>query len=269
MRVFAQSFVSVVSVAFALTAVVHALSSAIAAGPSAVSPASTSSVARAASVGPRGQWPQLRGIARVLDGDTLEVGATRVRLEGIDAPEGAQTCNRRLVGTWACGTASTYALIGLVQNREVVCEDRGRDKYTRTLGICFVDGHDINGEMVRLGLAWAYTKYSTDYVSQEAEARAAKRGVWVSATMPPWDFRATQQQLKTATAQALVTQPSPRQEGCDIKGNVTRVGKIYHLPSSPWYGRIVMDEAQGRRWFCSEGEAIAAGWRPVFSLSGG
>jgi endonuclease YncB( thermonuclease family) len=210
----------------------------------------------------------LSGIARVLDGDTIEVGQVRVRLEGIDAPEGTQACNRRFVGTWACGTAATYALIGLVQNREVACEDRGRDKYDRTLGICFVDGRDINAEMVRLGLAWAYLKYSRDYVAEEAEARAARRNIWVAETMPPWEWRAQQLAFRSATARAAV-ESAQHPAGCDIKGNVTRVGRIYHLPTSPWYDRIVMDESKGRRWFCSEGEAIAAGWRPVLGFGGG
>lgn len=207
------------------------------------------------------------GPAHVLDGDTIEVAGTRIRLEGIDAPEGGQRCNRRLFGEWSCGTAATYALMGLVQNREVGCEDRGLDKYGRTLGICFVDGRDVNAEMVRMGLAWAYVKYSTANVAEEAEARAAGRGVWVAATMPPWEYRARQKGQAVAqipTAEFGATS-APAAE-CTIKGNVTRVGRIYHLPTSPWYDRIVMDASKGRRWFCSEGEAIAAGWRPAWRM---
>ena len=211
----------------------------------------------------------IAGTAHVLDGDTIEISGTRIRLEGIDAPEGGQRCNRRMFGEWSCGTAATYALIGLVQNRDVGCEDRGLDKYGRMLGICFVDGRDVNAEMVRMGLAWAYVKYSTAYVAEEAEARAAKRGVWVAATMPPWDFRALQKGQGVAqTAQIPLAETGARQRAaeCTIKGNVTRVGRIYPLPTSPWYDRIVMDNAKGRRWFCSEGEAIAAGWRPAWRM---
>lgn len=209
----------------------------------------------------------ISGPAHVLDGDTIEVSGQRIRLEGIDAPEGGQRCNRRIFGEWSCGTAATYALIGLVQNREVGCENRGIDKYGRMLGICFVDGRDVNAEMVRMGLAWAYVKYSTAYVAEEAEARAAKRGVWVAATMPPWDYRASQK--GQAVAQIPATEagvPPQLANNCTIKGNVTRVGRIYHLPTSPWYDRIVMDTSKGRRWFCSEGEAISAGWRPAWRM---
>ena len=54
-------------------------------------------------------------------------------------------------------------------------------------------------------------------------------------------------------------------EGCAIKGNVTRNGRIYHMPWSPWYAQIKMEPDKGKRWFCSEAEAVAAGWRPVLA----
>ncbi len=49
---------------------------------------------------------------------------------------------------------------------------------------------------------------------------------------------------------------------CLIKGNINRAGdKIYHVPGSPSYDQTRIDESQGERWFCSEEEAVAAGWR--------
>ncbi len=86
----------------------------------------------------------LAGLARVIDGDTLEIDGRHVRLEGIDAPEAGQTCGRRLIGSWRCGTAASDQLAKLVAKRRVSCESRGTDKYDRMLGICFVDGRDIN-----------------------------------------------------------------------------------------------------------------------------
>jgi hypothetical protein len=50
---------------------------------------------------------------------------------------------------------------------------------------------------------------------------------------------------------------------CPIKGNITSSGHIYHMPWSPWYEKVRIDTAKGERWFCSEREALAAGWRPV------
>lgn len=195
----------------------------------------------------------LSGVVHVIDGDTLEIAGVRVRLEGIDAPESGQTCKRRLLGRWGCGTAATSALVRLVQGHDVRCEPRGTDKYGRTLGICFASGRDINAAMVRQGHAWAFVRYSKAYVAEEKAAKAERLGIWQAATETAWDYRAH----KWAGAE----QKSP--QGCAIKGNVTKHGRIYHMPWSPWYGRIQIDPAKGKRWFCTEAEAIAAGWRPV------
>jgi endonuclease YncB( thermonuclease family) len=193
----------------------------------------------------------LAGLARVIDGDTLEIAGRHVRLEGIDAPESGQTCGRRLIGSWRCGSAAADALAKLVAKRRVSCESRGNDKYDRMLGICFVDGRDINAEMVREGYAWAFVKYSQTYVKQEAEARVARVGIWQGDAEPAWVYR----EKRWAGAE----QEAPK--GCAIKGNVTAHGHIYHMPWSPWYGKVKVDEAKGERWFCSEAEAISSGWR--------
>jgi endonuclease YncB( thermonuclease family) len=196
----------------------------------------------------------LAGGARVIDGDTIVVNDIRVRLEGIDAPEAGQTCKRAVLGSWACGTEATGALTNLLAGKQVRCEQRGLDKYGRTLGVCFIDPRqDVNAWMVRKGYAWAFTKYSTSYVKEEAAARAERVGIWQGDAVPAWDYRS--QRWAKAEPQAP--------EGCAIKGNVTAHGKIYHMPWSPWYAQIKMDPEKGRRWFCSEAEAVAAGWRPV------
>ena len=197
----------------------------------------------------------LTGQVRVIDGDTIVVGETRIRLEGIDAPETAQTCQRKWFGWWACGTAATAALANLIGSKPVSCEPRGLDKYGRTLAVCFVDGRDLNAQMVRLGYAWAFIKYSTSYVKEEALAKAEGLGVWQGESMPAWEFRAKRW--------AAAEQQTP--EGCAIKGNVTKHGRIYHMPWSPWYAQIKIEPDKGKRWFCTEAEAIAAGWRPVLA----
>ena len=124
------------------------------------------------------QLANLVGVAKVVDGDTLVINGTRIRLEGIDAPEAGQTCKRRLLGAWACGTEATNALAHLVQDKQVRCEPRGLDKYGRTLAVCFLDQQDVNAWMVRQGLAWAFIKYSTSYVKEETEAKSLRIGVW-------------------------------------------------------------------------------------------
>src|SRR5690606_21447043 len=82
------------------------------------------------------------GAGRVLDGDTIVVSGKRIRLEGIDAPEGRQPCfvNSR---AWACGTASTAELRRLIGSSPVGCVPTGRDRYGRTLARCHVRETDI------------------------------------------------------------------------------------------------------------------------------
>ena len=195
----------------------------------------------------------LTGPAPVVDGDTLAIGGIRIRLEGIDAPEAGQTCRTAAAVSWRCGAEASGALGRLIQGKDVSCEPRGSDKYGRMLGICFVGDQDINAWMVRQGYAWAFVKYSTTYMKEEAQARTGQLGIWQGEAMPAWDYRA--QRWTSAEPQAP--------EGCAIKGNVTANGKIYHMPWSPWYAQIKMEPERGRRWFCSEAEALSAGWRPV------
>lgn len=196
---------------------------------------------------------ELSGTASVIDGDTIEIDGKHVRLEGIDAPETAQVCRRANGRDWSCGRAAADALAELVGARRVTCREEGTDKYDRVLGICSVDGVDISAELVRRGYAWAFVKYSDRYVKEEAEAKAAAAGIWQGEAEPAWIYR--QNRWKVAEGDAP--------QGCAIKGNITANGQIYHMPWSPWYGRVKVDPTRGERWFCSEAEAQEAGWRSV------
>lgn len=197
-------------------------------------------------------WPWTgSGPARVIDGDTIELAGERIRLEGIDAPETAQSCKAADGHAWDCGAEAIKTLKALVEGQEVTCKAKGHDKYGRTLGICQAGGKDINAEMVRSGLAWAFVRYSQTYVAEETDARAHKLGVWQSDNQPAWDFRAGRWDVADNTAP----------NGCAIKGNITNHGAIYHMPWSPWYAKVRIELEKGEKWFCSESEAIAAGWR--------
>jgi len=200
-----------------------------------------------------GQSAVLEGPAGVVDGDPLDVGQTRVRLEGIDAPEASQNCQAADGSQWACGQQATAMLRSLVRNEDVVCDRNGTDLYKRALATCYEADVNLNEAMVRAGLAWAFVRYSQTYVAVEAEARARKIGVWQGPAEAPWDFRRDHWQVAEGTA------PS----GCAIKGNISSHGHIYHMPWSPWYDKVRIDESRGERWFCSEAEALAAGWRPA------
>jgi hypothetical protein len=138
------------------------------------------------------------------------------------------------------------------------CQCRGEslDEYGRLLGICSTAQGEINAALVRQGLAWAFVKYSSTYVSVEAEAKLARRGVFASENEPPWEFRAHRWDDATRTAEA------DKQRECPIKGNISRSGeRIYHMPWQSTYEHTTVNARQGERWFCDEGEAERAGWR--------
>ena len=132
--------------------------------------------------------PAPRLILKTIDGDTIDIAGTRIRLQGIDAPESDQTCTDSRNGAWRCGRAATRALIGFIAGRPLRCETSGFDRYRRVLAMCALpDDTDANAWMVQQG--WALTYYAATYQPQEAEARAAKRGIWAGSFIPPWEWR--------------------------------------------------------------------------------
>ncbi len=196
------------------------------------------------------------GDAVAVDGDTLIVNGTRIRLFGIDTPEAEQTCPAAAGSEWACGRAAEDRLSELLSLGPIACDGGDLDDYGRTLAVCDAfDGTPINATLVAEGLAWAFVRYSTDYLAQEAGARAAGLGIWQAPTEPAWDYRADER------AAIVDNQPAPPGD-CLIKGNINRDGeRIYHLPGTATYEDTIIHTEDGERWFCSEQEAIDAGWR--------
>ena len=189
----------------------------------------------------------------VVDGDTVDVGVIRYRLHGIDAPEAAQVCAGRDGGTWNCGQDAIRYMEEFIDGKSVECDDRGHDAYGRTIAVCVAGGVEINALMIEQGFAWAFRKYSQDYVETEEAARKRGVGIWQAATEPAWDFRAHKWEASLSAAP---------DRACPIKGNINRKQEhIYHVPWSKDYGRTRVNVAKGERWFCSEEEAVAAGWR--------
>lgn len=207
------------------------------------------------------------GVGNSIDGDSLKVGETEVRLYGIDAPEFTQTCQRD-GRAWECGSESAYQLSKLVNGKQVNCSSMGADTFGRTLARCSVGEIDLNRTMVATGYALAYRRYSTDYVSAEDSARLARRGIWIGTFELP-------SQVRHADDQYVLDRPAERGAGgplpvvssvrsrsqpsgsCRIKGNHSRKGElIYHLPGMPYYA-----ETRAEQMFCTEAEAQAAGYR--------
>ena len=194
----------------------------------------------------------LLGFAQVIDGDTLEVSGKRVRIYGIDAPEGRQTCRKNQL-EWLCGQEAGKALRELIEGARVTCETMDRDRYGRIVGRCIASDIDIGEQMVRNGLALAYRRYSTAYVQAEASAKASRVGIWAGEFVAPWEWR---------RGTRLKAEAVNDNEECLIKGNIGRSGdRIYHIPGGQYYSRTKIDPTKGERYFCSEGDAQTAGWR--------
>lgn len=122
----------------------------------------------------------------VTDGDTIKLNGTIYRLWGIDAPEMKQWCGDYPAGVMAAATLETLTK----GNGTIICERKDTDRYGRTVAICRVDGRDLGREMVQLGMAWAFTRYSGDYVADEAQAKADYLGVHARSCLPAWEWRA-------------------------------------------------------------------------------
>lgn len=130
------------------------------------------------------------GVASVIDGDTIEIHGQRIRLWGIDAPESRQYCTGDNQKQEPAGRKAAFVLSDMLGSKTVSCEDRGTDRYRRMIGQCSVASQDISATMVERGWARAFVKYSSDYLDQESEAHASKRGMWAWTCEAPWDWRA-------------------------------------------------------------------------------
>src|SRR4051812_6032193 len=124
----------------------------------------------------------------VTDGDTIKQNGVTYRLWGIDAPEAKQVCP----DGWPAGSLATTRLKELTAGRSIVCQEKDRDRYGRIVAICRVSGEDLGAILVREGLAWAFMRYSSDYVGAERQAKAAKLGVHAHGCEPAWEWRAQQ-----------------------------------------------------------------------------
>lgn len=201
-------------------------------------------------------------VVNVVDGDTFKISLNNktetVRIIGIDTPEtvhpskpvecfGAEASNKAK----ALLTGTTVTLIPEPSQGE-------RDKYGRLLAyVTLPNGTDFGEEMIRGGYAYEYT-YSGAYTNQtlyknaQSYASSHEQGLWAPGACG-------------STAKETTSLPTGNtNSGCDIKGNISQGGeKIYHVPGQQYYKNTVIDESKSERWFCTEGEAISAGWRPA------
>ena len=221
--------------------------------------------------------------ATVRDGGTLQLGNVTYRLDGIDAPAFDQLCIDEHADSWTCGIEARDQLAKLIGGRQVRCDDLGVDPSfrKRRLGVCKVEGEttSLSQLLVRQGFALNVDISATGrFKTDEARAKEDRLGLWKGCFAAPREFRAGKKdgallggscradrdrQIREAIfPDDLVMPPS-----CSIKGKfavrarVTGNLGIYHLQSCRSYPGLGNPD----RWFCSEDDAQAGGFRRAFN----
>jgi micrococcal nuclease len=197
-------------------------------------------------------------VSRVIDGDTIEIeGGQKVRYIGIDTPETVDP--RKPVQCF--GAEAKKRNEELVKGKYVRLEKdvSDKDKYGRLVRYVYTGGVFVNLVLVEEGFAFSYTyppdvKYQNQFLKAERQAHEQNNGLWGACPT----FLSTLIPVSTP----IQTFPPVSTTGttCTIKGNIT-TEKIYHLQGCESYDKTKIDEARGERWFCTEAEAVAAGWR--------
>ena len=196
-------------------------------------------------------------VERVVDGDTFKIiynGEEKsVRLIGIDTPETVHPDK----DPECYGQEASNYLKNKIEGKTVTLEfDETQglyDAYDRLLAYAFLGEENVNYEIVANGYGKEYTynlpyKYQSEFKAAENKAKNSKVGLWGTA-------------CKVAEAPKQEPAPVTTQE-CNIKGNISNKGeKIYHMPGQRYYDSTIITPSKGERWFCSEAEAQAAGWR--------
>jgi endonuclease YncB( thermonuclease family) len=227
--------------------------------------------------------PSFAANSAVRDADTVDVGGTTFRLSGIDAPAPDQVCIDDHADSWACGAEARDQLTNLIGGRNVHCEDLGADATYKKwhLGICTAgdDTTSLNQLLVRRGFAvnlapGAQARFAKD----EADAKANRRGLWKGCFVIPRNFRAGRKDgallggscradKDREIREAIFPLQPAMPPGCAIKGKyalrarVTGNIGIYHLQACRSYPALTRPD----RWFCSEDDARAAGFRKAYN----
>jgi hypothetical protein len=140
----------------------------------------------------------------------------------------------------------------LVQGQQVTCKVVAKDKAGGGSGRCRVKDADIGEMLVKAGYAFADVGSVGAYRGAEDAAKAAKAGLWSS---PEPERPAVWRDRLWAVAK----RGAP--DGCPIKGRVQGDERVYLLPWDSSYTRVRVRKGRGERWFCTQDEAEAAGWR--------
>lgn len=210
-------------------------------------------------------------VEAVIDGDTFKTyykdELVSVRIIGVNTPEIATADTP---GECYGEEARNY-LKQSIEGRLIILSidpsQDDRDKYGRLLRhVGFDDGTNVAYSIISEGYGYEYTYetphyYQQEYRDAEDEARRKELGMWGSGVCMERATTTTPPSVSTQTPTAST--PQQNKTSCVIKGNISYYGgkKIYHVPGQKYYDETIINEAMGERWFCSEEEAQAAGWR--------
>jgi endonuclease YncB( thermonuclease family) len=223
----------------------------------------------------------------IKDGGTIELAGTTYRLDGIDAPELDQMCVDDHADPWTCGVEARDRLVKTIGKRNVRCRDLGPDPTTRKrrTGICTIDGEaaSLNQMLVVQGFALDFEPAAKDstkgrFKADEAKARDARSGLWKGCFVAPQEFRKWQKTTPLLGAacrsdkdrelrEILFPDEPAMPPGCPIKARfavrarVTGNIGIYQLQGCRSYAGLT----KPNRWFCSEEDAQAAGFRKAYN----
>jgi len=223
----------------------------------------------------------------VKDARTLQLGNLVYRLHGIDAPDLDQVCINERADPWACGIEARDRLVKLIGDRAVACQDVGPDPAfkARRLGICVIEGDtgSLSRRLVQDGLAVNLDPEAKGrFADDEAAAREAHKGLWRGCFVAPQKFRqwdlaapllgASCRDDKRAELRSFLFPDEPvMPPGCPIKAKFAKRARVtgnvgvYHLQACRGYGSLT----KPNRWFCSEDDAKAAGFRRAYNCRGG
>ena len=165
-------------------------------------------------------------VREVIDGDTLQLNdGRRVRLRSIDAPEESR----------CMASEARKTLTDVVLNRHISLKDTMTDSYGRILAVVYLRKTNVNELMLNFGHARYFssgTSYDPLLKAAADLAKSKKLGIY-----------------------SVLCRSSTPKNTCDIKGNIRGGEKTYYLPGCRDYDQVVVDEAYGDVWFCSESEA--------------
>ena len=224
----------------------------------------------------------LTAAATVRDANSIQLGDVTYRLDGVDAPELDQVCIDDHADPWTCGIDARDQLTKLIGGRSVRCEDVGPEKNfgKRHRAICTAEGDKVslNEQLVKLGFAIAREPLRANVKPAAADAKTASAGIWKGCFVAPQEFRtgkkdgtllgaACRSDRDKEIRAVLFPEDLTMPPSCGIKGKlavrarVTGNIGIYHLRGCPSYAATTKPD----RWFCSEDDAQASGFRRAYN----